>query len=220
MHRRFSMTLVVRPVSCLCRVFRRRSSPSGRRRNGLPYVLELVDDLRRRRVDRSRSHLRDRSVHGGFGAFGASRCVPSSSRHRCRSVVAGETVDMLAPHKVPMWIFHGDADRWCLSVIPVTWSRLFERPVVRLDTEYEGVGHNSWLNAYGSEELWVWFFKQRRTPADSIEESGGLDNRPSGLRWMILPLLMSLVSPSNENARFRGSGRLPFVDDAIADYCG
>lgn len=37
---------------------------------------------------------------------------------------------------------------------------------------------------------------------------------------MILPLLMSVVSPSNENARFRRSGRLPFVDDAIADYCG
>ena len=29
-------------------------------------------------------------------------------------------------------------------------------------TEYPGVGHNSWDQAYGDPELWIWLAKQRR----------------------------------------------------------
>ena len=31
-------------------------------------------------------------------------------------------------------------------------------------TKYEGVGHNSWVQAYNTEELYNWFMEQKRKP--------------------------------------------------------
>ena len=149
---------------------------SGRRRNGLPYVLELVDDLlKTESIDPDRIYVTGQSM-GGFGAFGAVAMRPEFFAASVPVCGGWRTEDAGSMHKVPMWIFHGDADR----VVPVRYSSDMVKALREAGgspryTEYEGVGHNSWLNAYGSEELWVWLFKQRRTPADSIEESGGLD---------------------------------------------
>ncbi len=71
--------------------------------------------------------------------------------------------------KFPIWIFHGDKDQ---SVL-VSNSRLMynELKAARAKvkyTEYPGVGHNSWDNAFKEPELLPWLFSQRRsntTPA-------------------------------------------------------
>jgi beta-galactosidase len=65
---------------------------------------------------------------------------------------------------LPIWIWHGDAD----AVVDVEESRKMAAALRALGadvryTELEGVGHNAWDPAYGSEELPEWLFAQRRS---------------------------------------------------------
>lgn len=79
-------------------------------------------------------------------------------------ICGGGKVDKAAQLKdLPIWAFHGDKDK---AVKP-------EKSVEMVDavnaaggnaklTMYEGVGHNSWSNAYGDENLWIWLSEQKR----------------------------------------------------------
>ena len=65
---------------------------------------------------------------------------------------------------LPIWAFHGDADR----VVPVSESRDLVEAIegrggtkVRL-TVYPGVRHDSWTRTYDDPEVWEWLFSQRR----------------------------------------------------------
>lgn len=58
------------------------------------------------------------------------------------------------------WIFHGDAD----NVVEVKGSRDMVAKLKQLNasvtyTEYPGVGHNSWDNAYADPKLMKWMFE-------------------------------------------------------------
>jgi predicted peptidase len=63
--------------------------------------------------------------------------------------------------KTPIWIFHGGDD----PVVPVTGSRKLNEAIkaaggnVRY-SEYPGVGHNSWDNAYADPELMTWLLSK------------------------------------------------------------
>lgn len=64
---------------------------------------------------------------------------------------------------IPQWIFHGDAD----GAVPVSESRqmaaiLYARKADVRYTEYPGVGHNSWDNAYNEPDLLKWFLAHKR----------------------------------------------------------
>lgn len=64
--------------------------------------------------------------------------------------------------KMPIWIFHGDKD----PQIPVSNSRLFYNILKHKNrnvkyTEYAGVGHESWRNAFAEPELLPWLFSQK-----------------------------------------------------------
>jgi predicted peptidase len=67
--------------------------------------------------------------------------------------------------KTPVWVFHGDAD----PAVPVTESRKMVEALkaaggnVRY-TEYPGVKHNSWDNAYSEPELFPWLLAQKLPP--------------------------------------------------------
>jgi predicted peptidase len=59
------------------------------------------------------------------------------------------------------WIFHGEAD----SVVPVKNSREMYERLKELKanvkyTEYPGVDHNSWENAYAEPEFMKWMFEK------------------------------------------------------------
>jgi predicted peptidase len=64
--------------------------------------------------------------------------------------------------KIPCWDFHGDAD----TSVNVEGSRkmiaaLKEAGGEPKYTEYPGVGHNSWDQAYGTAELYTWLLQQK-----------------------------------------------------------
>jgi predicted peptidase len=63
--------------------------------------------------------------------------------------------------KTPTWIFHGGAD----PVVPVTESQRMNAAMKALGgevryTEYPGVGHDSWNNAYDDAELPKWMLSK------------------------------------------------------------
>lgn len=64
--------------------------------------------------------------------------------------------------QTPTWVFHGEADR----IVPVSESRQMVEAIKAIKgnvrySEYEGVGHNVWLNALGERELLPWLLMQR-----------------------------------------------------------
>lgn len=65
--------------------------------------------------------------------------------------------------KFPIWVFHGDKD----NTVPVGNSRLMVNALraagakVRY-TEYPGVGHDSWRNAFAEKDLLQWLFRQKK----------------------------------------------------------
>jgi predicted peptidase len=65
--------------------------------------------------------------------------------------------------KVPFWIFHGDAD----NVVHVNNSREAVAKLKSLNanvtyTEYPGVNHNSWDNAFAEPEFLNWMFSKKK----------------------------------------------------------
>lgn len=82
----------------------------------------------------------------------ALKLVPSDQPHASIARKIGKT---------PVWIFHGEAD----PVIPVAESREMNAVLQALGgsvryTEFPGVGHNAWDEAYADKEFWSWLFSQ------------------------------------------------------------
>lgn len=99
---------------------------------------------------------------GGMGTFEAV--------HRCSRMFAaalpicggGDTVNYKKV-KTPFWIFHGTDD----SVVDVKYSevmvdRLKDIKVKVRYTEYPGVNHNSWVNAFAEPDFLPWMFSKRK----------------------------------------------------------
>jgi predicted peptidase len=66
--------------------------------------------------------------------------------------------------QTPVWVFHGADD----PVVPVSESRQMVAALKEMKgnvryNEYEGVGHNVWLNAMKEPELLPWLLSQRRS---------------------------------------------------------
>lgn len=71
-------------------------------------------------------------------------------------------------NKTPVWIFHGGAD----DTVPVAESQRMAAAMKALGgevhyTEYPGVGHNSWDNAYAEPELMTWMLSKSLTSANA-----------------------------------------------------
>ena len=101
---------------------------------------------------------------GGMGTFEAVYRNPGLFATALPICGGGDTVHYDNRVKaVPFWIFHGDAD----AVVNVNLSRSM---VAKLKasgvnvkyTEYPGVNHNSWDNAFAEPTYLSWMFSQKR----------------------------------------------------------
>ena len=134
-------------------------------------IHEILDSLEKEfSIDKNREYVTGLSFGGDCTwrslferpkRFAAA--VPICAGYTLDSSVA-EDAKKLAD--LPLWIFHGDADR----VVPVTASRRIVKALKEAKgnpkyTEYAGVGHNSWDRAYRSNELVTWLFKQSKSDA-------------------------------------------------------
>ena len=127
-------------------------------------VMQLLDSVvQNNRVDPDRLYLTGLS-RGGSAAWEIAVQYPGT--FAAMAVVCGMAPLPYASwidKEMPIWVFHGKEDQ----SIPFSES---ENMVARLKqmgypvqfTVYEGVGHNSWEQAYTTEELYSWFIKHSK----------------------------------------------------------
>ncbi|BFP42711.1 alpha/beta fold hydrolase [Flavobacteriaceae bacterium GF1] len=127
-------------------------------------VNQLLDSIvANNRVDKNRVYLTGLS-RGGSAAW--EMAVQYPDKFAALAVVCGMAPTPYAhwlEKKMPIWVFHGAEDQ----VIPVAESDNMVRKLVEMGydvkySRYENIGHNSWEQAYTTEELYQWMANQKK----------------------------------------------------------
>ncbi len=132
--------------------------------NDANRALKMVDDLcKAAPIDTDRIYLTGLSM-GGYGTWSLAAAEPKRWAAIVPVCGGGNPKTVEKFKDIPCWCFHGDKD----SSVKVSKSRemisaLKEAGSNPKYTEYPGVGHNSWDKAYGTPELFVWLFEQKRS---------------------------------------------------------
>lgn len=113
-------------------------------------------------VDLSRVYVGGLSM-GGMGTFELLWRMPYVFA-AAFPICGGSSIDKMPLYakNTALWVFHGSAD----SVVPVDFSRKAVKELQSLGcevkyTEYEGVDHNSWDNAFNEKDLPKWIFQHK-----------------------------------------------------------
>lgn len=139
-------------------------NPHKRKWWNVRAVNQLLDSIvGNNRVDRNRIYLTGLS-RGGGAAW--EMAVQYPKKFAAMAVVCGMTPVPYASwidRKMPIWVFHGEEDK----SIPISESENMVNALKKMGydirfTRYPGVGHNSWIQAYSTEELYDWFMEQNR----------------------------------------------------------
>ena len=132
----------------------------------LTALRHLLDEFTaKHNIDHDRIYLTGYS-RGGLGAWMLAMANPGY--FAALAPVAGAvptSYDVWVPPGLPIWIHHGTDDD---LIHPSESIRMLEilrqkqhKPTPKL-TMYEGVGHDSWRQAYASSDLYEWLLAQRR----------------------------------------------------------
>lgn len=127
-------------------------------RDAIDLVKKLISD---EGVDKKRVYITGLSM-GGMGTFEAVYRFPGMFAAALPICGGGDT-DRYRRVKTPFWIFHGSND----SVVEVKNSRNMNEKLKELKadvryTEYPGVNHNSWDNAFAEPDFLKWMFSHKR----------------------------------------------------------
>ncbi len=126
---------------------------------------QLLDTIvQNHRIDTNRIYLTGLS-RGGGAAWEMAVQYPDT--FAALAVVCGMTPLPYAAwidKKMPIWVFHGEEDQ----SIPISESETMVARLLSMGydvkfTRYPGVGHDSWIPAYNTEELYDWFIEQSRS---------------------------------------------------------
>lgn len=127
-------------------------------------VKQVLDSLLASgKIDPKQVYLGGLSL-GGMGTFDMLARYPDVFAAAFPICSAGDvTAASRYGKKVAMWIFHGGDDK----VVPVDFSRAFYKALKGMNadvkyTEYPGVGHNSWDNAFAEPTLLPWLFSHKK----------------------------------------------------------
>ncbi len=135
---------------------------------GIPEqdVYDVLADVKKRfNIDEDRTYLTGLSMGGG-GTLWIGMTRPdiwAAIVPVCPAPPAGTDLLMANALNLPSHFHHGDKDQ----AVPVTVSREWTQKLKEMGahveyTEYPGVNHNSWENAYADEAVFTWFSKFKR----------------------------------------------------------
>ncbi len=133
-------------------------------RTSLGLTLELLDKIiAEEGVDEDRLYLMGLSM-GGMGTFETLVRLPNRFAAAAPICGGGNTnLAKLYAQNTALWIFHGAED---VVVSPelsrVMYERLQSLGTTVQYTEYPGVNHNSWENAFDEPDLLPWLFAQKQ----------------------------------------------------------
>jgi len=126
-------------------------------------VGELVDSLNKTgKIETKKVYIGGLSL-GGMGTFDLLARYPQKWAAGFPICGAGAVENAKKFKSIPVWIFHGGAD----PVVPVQGSRDYYEALKKLKaevkySEYPGVGHNSWDNAFAEPDLVPWLLSHKR----------------------------------------------------------
>lgn len=126
-------------------------------------LLALIESIRdRHRVDTDRIYVTGLSM-GGFATWHMLATRPELFAAAVPICGGGQPQDAAKFAHVPLWAFHGDADR----TVPVDQSRQMILAVEEAGgrpkySEYPGGNHNAWTRTYADAKMHAWMFAQRR----------------------------------------------------------
>ncbi|MFC4408888.1 prolyl oligopeptidase family serine peptidase [Chungangia koreensis] len=124
----------------------------------------LLDEvITRFPIDENRMYLTGLSM-GGYGTWDYALRYPD--RFAALAPVCGGTLrleDIGRIKHTPIWVFHGELDKR----IPAEGTRQLVRAMESVGgnikaTYYPEVGHNAWVNAYSTPELYEWLLQHER----------------------------------------------------------
>ena len=126
--------------------------------------MELMNNMVKEGMAKTRQIYVGGLSMGGFGTFEILWRKPhffAAAFPICGGGNPGK-VEVYA-RKFPIWVFHGGSD----PVVPVANSHLMVNALKAAGadvkyTEYPGVGHDSWKNAFAEPELLPWLFAQTK----------------------------------------------------------
>ncbi|WP_165044212.1 dienelactone hydrolase family protein [Dysgonomonas sp. ZJ709] len=101
---------------------------------------------------------------GGMGTFELLWRMPNTFAAAFPICGGGDTGKVSTYAKnTSVWIFHGDSD----GVVPVSNSQVMHHALQQAGcdvkyTEYPGVNHNSWENAFAEKNLFPWLFNHKK----------------------------------------------------------
>ena len=130
----------------------------------LRMVMNFIDNLAKSgTVDTKRIYIGGLSM-GGFGTFEILWRKPKTFAAAFPICGGGNPASAkLYGKNFPVWVFHGTDD----DAVPVANSRIMVEALKAAKakvkyTEYPGVKHDSWKNAFAEPEFLPWLFGQKR----------------------------------------------------------
>jgi predicted peptidase len=139
------------------------SQADGTSSHPLRLVLELIEQLKHTSsIDAERLYVAGQSM-GGYGTWALVTAHPdmfAAAVPLCGGGVESQAAKLV---HTPIWAFHGEQD----ESVSVTESRRMIAALRRAGgspryTEYPGVGHACWLEAFSEPDLLPWVFAARR----------------------------------------------------------
>jgi predicted peptidase len=124
-------------------------------------TIKLIDSLiANLPIDSKRIYVTGLSM-GGFGTWDLICRYPVKFAAAIPICGGGDISKAKIIKNIPVWVFHGSNDK----VVKVNLSRDLVKALKAIGgkpkyTEYQGVGHDSWVKAFKEKELLEWLFKQ------------------------------------------------------------
>jgi pimeloyl-ACP methyl ester carboxylesterase len=187
---------------------------------GIPEkdVYDVLADVKKRfAIDEDRVYLTGLSMGGGGTLWiGLSRPDVWAAIAPVCPAPPEAAVD-IAPNALnfPVHFFQGGADTLVAPARTREWAKRLEDLGTKVEyTEYPGVGHNSWENAYKDEAIFDWFSKFRRNRfPDRVRFSTSWYKYDSAY-WVRIDELTP-GSPALIDARFTAPNRLEITTSAL-----
>lgn len=131
-------------------------------RKGAKAAMSILAEVEKTyKVDSKRIYLTGLSM-GGYGTWSLAAAYPDRWAAIVPICGGGNLADAEKIKAIPCWCFHGDAD----PAVKVQRSREMMEALKKAGampkyTEFEKVGHDSWVPAYATAELYEWLSKQK-----------------------------------------------------------
>lgn len=190
---------------------------------GIPEkdVYDVLADVQRRfSIDTNRIYLTGLSMGGG-GSLWLALSRPdiwAAVAPVCPAPPRG--TEVLAPNALnyPMWFFQGSADPVVRPEGVREWVSNLKTLGTRVAyTEYPGVQHDSWVNAYRDGAVFKWFDTIRRNPWPDRVRFVSSQHKYNKAYWVTLDALTP-GTPARIDAVFTGNNAIEIKTDSLDGF--